>query len=1587
ENGSGEKGKDGDRGAESGTESSPGKDAEGTAEGTAEAAADAGEAAEEEWMTDEEFSRAFASVTGGARKGAASTLSQATIISKSAEIDYEELGIGEDVHGHHGHTTPVNIRDEDSNEYVGICVSPDDRGWAKGSVLPGVTRVMDAVMIKLYYYTMLDDYGEELARSRGFGENSREVAIAACHEAMSMRFSELGGVEYDRPNVGSNLRALINAYREGVAGKPALDPDKVIVYISARVQKDGHWIQPYVFGRMEEEESSSVVLIKASSDPDMRSGYSAYCLHETASGGTVNFRMYTDQACTSRAQVWSDAEMTQELDPIPIGLTSKSGLNNRTVFYCAPGTYYLKEVSTPKGYQTQSEPFGPYVLQEGKGKTIKVTNTPRYAKVGIIKKDAETGKVLTGAKFGLYTSAEDARNEENPEGFLTTGSDGKSNLLDVLAGKTYYVREISAPAGYSLAAGIKKLTAAESVTQTVWTEITNQKQKGTVSLKKVPQDPAANRDPYSLKGAVYKLYDESGAEAGTLTTGADGTSNTLTVPCGSYTIREVTASPGFLIDTKTYNVKVTADSLSTVESVEKPETGKVRVKKQSKDPKADGSPYSLAGAVYKIYDSTGAEAGTLTTGADGTSNTLTVLCGSYTVKETTASPGFLIDTKTYNVKVTADTVSTVDSVETPKTGKVRVRKQSEDPKADSSPYSLAGAVYKLYDSAGAEAGTLTTGADGTSNTLTVLCGSYTVKETAASPGFLIDTKTYNVKVTADTVATVDSVETPKTGKVRVRKQSENPKADSSPYSLAGAVYKLYDRNGEEAGTLTTGTDGVSNTLTVLCGDYTVKETTASPCFLIDSKTYTVKVTADNLSTVESVEKPKTGKVRVCKRSEDPEADSTPYSLAGAVYKLYDKSGEEAGTLTTGTDGTSNTLTVLCGNYTLKETTPSPGFLIDTKTYNVNVAADTLSTAESVEKPRKGKITVFKSSSEEPEGKEQDTMPIAGAQYGLYKTRDDAAEGKAAAGTFIIKEDGSSNIIEMLAGKTYFVKETKTPEGYLPDEEIHEFRLESLTETLTVKSVDRLIFGGVKIGKIDYETKKGTALGGASLEGAIFRIYNDGDLSIYADGKKVLPGAPAMTVVTDKNGIAETKADALSYGSYRVEEITPPEGYLLKESQPVRFSVREDHKTVDLTGSTETSIANRIMRGDFSIRKIDGYTQNRMAGVTFEISGLDKEGNTLETHRFTTDRNGSFESTAAWAAMQKEETGRLWFGIGTEPEDSLGALPYGDYHIEEIEGENNRGMKMYSGDISIYADNQQISLGNVENTLKPVLETELVDEEGDHFISREGMVTLIDTVTYAGMETYIGKEVTFHGVIYVRETGEPLRIGNRTVEAVKTRKILSPSGTVQLRFTFDASRAPAGTLVCYEYVSESSSPETAPESQGGNGQDENGGNGNTRDENGENAAGETGDTPKLIAEHADPDDEAQSVDIVTIETQVEDLLSGMRIGNARDGAVTVDHVTCDGLRPGTEYLVTGFLVDKSTGRPLKDRDGREITASASFRAEKASETVNLTFTYDASLLEGTTAVAFERLYLAGDGEPGQPDTPDTPDTPDQPDTPD
>lgn len=120
----------------------------------------------------------------------------------------------------------------------------------------------------------------------------------------------------------------------------------------------------------------------------------------------------------------------------------------------------------------------------------------------------------------------------------------------------------------------------------------------------------------------------------------------------------------------------------------------------------------------------------------------------------------------------------------------------------------------------------------------------------------------------------------------------------------------------------------------------------------------------------------------------------------------------------------------------------------------------------------------------------------------------------------------------------------------------------------------------------------------------------------------------------------------------------------------------------------------------------------------------------------------------------------------------------------------------------------------------------------------------------------------------------------------------------------------------------------------------------------------------VASHADRADDEQSVSFVGIGTTALGAASGTHEEQASEQTLVVDTVAYRGLTPGAEYVLTGTLVDASSGEALTDGSGAEVTASTTFVPATPDGSAEVTFSIDASLLAGTSVVAFERLERDG-----------------------
>ena len=122
--------------------------------------------------------------------------------------------------------------------------------------------------------------------------------------------------------------------------------------------------------------------------------------------------------------------------------------------------------------------------------------------------------------------------------------------------------------------------------------------------------------------------------------------------------------------------------------------------------------------------------------------------------------------------------------------------------------------------------------------------------------------------------------------------------------------------------------------------------------------------------------------------------------------------------------------------------------------------------------------------------------------------------------------------------------------------------------------------------------------------------------------------------------------------------------------------------------------------------------------------------------------------------------------------------------------------------------------------------------------------------------------------------------------------------------------------------------------------------------------------KVVATHADIDDEGQTVLFPKIGTTATDAEDGSHDAAADDDVTITDTVEYESLVPGKEYTLTGTLMDRETGEAVTDAKGEKVTATTKLTPEEASGKATVTFRFDGSDLAGRTVVAFEELSRHG-----------------------
>lgn len=903
-------------------------------------------------------------------------------------------------------------------------------------------------------------------------------------------------------------------------------------------------------------------------------------------------------------------------------VTDKNGVATfKDVLISGSTPYTLEEVDTAIRYVVPEKQTAPIQWKEVTNRDF--TNILKKFSVTVTKSDREEGTAqgdakLSGAVYGIYKG-------DTLVDKYVTDSEGQFTTKEYVCDSDWTIREITPSEGYLIDKTIHKVGAEPKLFtiehNLVANDVTEQVMKGNIAIIK-HTDNGETKIETPENGATFEIYLKSSGsfeaaeedERDTIVCDENGFAQTKDMPYGVYTVHQTKGWEGreFMKD---FDVFISQDG-QTYRYLINNANFESYIKVVKKDAET-GKTIPYAGAGFQIYDPDGNKVSmtftyptpttidTFYTDADGQLVTPEKLDygKGYSLVEVQAPYGYVLDSTPVSFDVTEEnstqeggiTLIKVDKPNMAQKGTISVEKTGEvffgvnvsgeeDKDVIYQPVykvkGLAGAVYEITADEdvitpdgtlryhkGDVVDTVTTDEDGTAKSKELYLGKYTVVETKAPTGMVINKEKHSVELTyaGQDVAVTETATSFVNERQKVKISLEKILEQDETFGIGkndeikNISFGLYAKEDvvSSSGTvipadglieiITLDENGAATANTDLpFGSYYVKEIATDEHYILSDTQYpfTFEYAGQNTETVEiKVNDGKPienkliyGSVSGKKIYENGEA------LGGALIGIFKADETEFTkehaimTATSEKDGSFSFAKVPYGQWIVREIEAPEGFVLDDTSYEVNIGEnEQVIEVKITDEYIHGNIELTKVDADYPDNK------LTGATFEVYK--DVNGDGKLDDGDELIGnlEETATGIYEMkelLYGK-YLVRETKAPEGFVLDKGVYSVFIEKDETTYKVENkagvgfINEAMKGNLKIKKTSSDGK---------VEGFTFRVTGVNGYD--------------STFTTDKNG--EISVDGLHIGEYTVSEVSDnvSAGYILPADKKVTVKVGE-----------------------------------------------------------------------------------------------------------------------------------------------------------------------------------------------------------------------------------------------------------------------------------------------------------------------------------------------------------------------------------------------------------------------------------------------
>ena len=402
-----------------------------------------------------------------------------------------------------------------------------------------------------------------------------------------------------------------------------------------------------------------------------------------------------------------------------------------TITDIAPGTtLVIKETRAKDGYILDDTPQTVKV-KSNDIVTVEFRNQP-LGGLRIVKLDSITHKPLEGVEFKVtYADGSfvpDKNGQISSNGIYRTDKNGEV-LISGLIG-TFVVTETKTIPGYTIDENSRTQTVVVNPNDTQTLYFYNTPVGG---LQIIKSDKDSGK---RISGVKFEIRKMNGEIIGTYTTDSDGVIYLPEAESGWYTVTELEAASGYLLDTTPHRIEVKDGQTATLE-ITNHKSSRILLHKVDK---ATGK--GIYGAVFLLYDSDHNPIGEYVTDQDGYIYADEGLAdGRFYLREIKAAPGYVLDPELKTIYVRYGSTTEIEWSNTAECGQIQIIKKSADDNATNGLPAgtlLEGAVFEIYDKAGNVVDTIKSDRNGRAVSKTLPLSRYTVREIKAPANYSIN---------------------------------------------------------------------------------------------------------------------------------------------------------------------------------------------------------------------------------------------------------------------------------------------------------------------------------------------------------------------------------------------------------------------------------------------------------------------------------------------------------------------------------------------------------------------------------------------------------------------------------------------------------------------------------------------------------------------------------------------------------------------------------------------------------------------------------------------------------------------------------